>query len=130
MAARLVDTPAYAFPEALRAIPRDASAVVEASAGTGKTYLLEHLVIDRVLRGDARLEEILVVTFTEKATAELVRRLRALIERLLAHEAPARASRQTRAGSSTARRGPACWTRSAPSTARRSRPSTASASAS
>jgi exodeoxyribonuclease V beta subunit len=81
--------PAYPFPEALRALPRDASAVVEASAGTGKTYLVEHLVADRIVRGDARLEEILVVTFTEKATAELVRRLRALVERLLAHAEPA-----------------------------------------
>jgi exodeoxyribonuclease V beta subunit len=89
MATRALDVPAYAFPEALRALPRNASAVVEASAGTGKTYLLEHLVVDRILRGDARLEEILVVTFTEKATAELVRRLRALIERLLEHAAPA-----------------------------------------
>ncbi|MDB4981680.1 MAG: Exodeoxyribonuclease beta chain [Myxococcales bacterium] len=83
------EVPAYPFPEALRALPLGASAVVEASAGTGKTYLLEHLVADRILRGEARLEEILVVTFTEKATAELVRRLRALIERLLAHSAPA-----------------------------------------
>jgi exodeoxyribonuclease V beta subunit len=81
--------PAYPFPEALRTLPRDASAVVEASAGTGKTFLLEHLVADRIVRGDARLEEILVVTFTEKATAELVRRLRALIDKLLAHEEPA-----------------------------------------
>jgi exodeoxyribonuclease V beta subunit len=80
--------PAYAFPQALRALPRDASAVVEASAGTGKTFLLEHLVADRIVRGDARLEEILVVTFTEKATMELVRRLRALVERLLAHDEP------------------------------------------
>jgi exodeoxyribonuclease V beta subunit len=79
-------TPAYVFPEALLRVRRDASSVVEASAGTGKTYLLEHLVADRILRGDARLEEILVVTFTEKATAELVRRLRALIDRLLAHK--------------------------------------------
>ncbi|HVU52310.1 MAG TPA: UvrD-helicase domain-containing protein [Polyangia bacterium] len=81
-------TPAYVFPEALRALPRDASAVVEASAGTGKTFLLEHVVADRVVRGDARLEEILVVTFTEKATMELVRRLRALVDRLLAWDAP------------------------------------------
>jgi exodeoxyribonuclease V beta subunit len=80
--------PAYVFPATLRALPRGASAVVEASAGTGKTYLLEHIVLDRVVRGDARLEEILVVTFTEKATLELVRRLRALIDRLLAHEEP------------------------------------------
>ncbi len=81
--------PAYAFPEALRGLPRGASAVVEASAGTGKTYLLEHLVADRLIRGDARLEEILVVTFTEKATAELVFRLRKLVDKLLAHDEPA-----------------------------------------
>jgi exodeoxyribonuclease V beta subunit len=81
--------PSYVFPEELLRIPRDGSAVIEASAGTGKTYLLEHLVADRILRGDARLEEMLVVTFTEKATAELVRRLRALIATLLAHDAPA-----------------------------------------
>ena len=46
-------------------------AVVEASAGTGKTYLLEHLVVELLLNHDARMEEILVVTFTERATAEL-----------------------------------------------------------
>jgi exodeoxyribonuclease V beta subunit len=83
-----VSAPAYVFPSGLRALTRGASAVVEASAGTGKTFLLEHLVADRIVRGDARLEEILVVTFTEKATFELVRRLRALIARLLAHDEP------------------------------------------
>jgi exodeoxyribonuclease V beta subunit len=74
----------YETPAELAAIPRDASAVIEASAGTGKTYLLEHLVVDRVLSGTARLDEILVVTYTEKATDELVSRLRALLGRLLA----------------------------------------------
>ena len=58
--------------------------VVEASAGTGKTYLLEHLFVDLILRRGAAAEEILVVTFTEKATAELQTRVRALIETLLA----------------------------------------------
>jgi exodeoxyribonuclease V beta subunit len=50
--------------------------VVEASAGTGKTYLLEHLVVELLLNHGARMEEILVVTFTERATAELCLRLR------------------------------------------------------
>jgi len=72
------------FPEELLRVPRQASAVIEASAGTGKTYLLEHLVVDRIVRGEARLEEMLVVTFTEKAASELVRRVRATLERLLA----------------------------------------------
>jgi exodeoxyribonuclease V beta subunit len=75
--------PLYPFPEELLRVPRRASAVIEASAGTGKTYLLEHLVVDRIIRGDARLEEILVVTFTEKAAAELVHRVRAKIEEIL-----------------------------------------------
>ena len=62
-------------------------AVVEASAGTGKTYVLEHLVIDLLLRRQAELEQILVVTFTEKATAELVQRVRQKIAQL-AHLTP------------------------------------------
>ena len=57
-------------------------AVVEASAGTGKTYLLEHLVVDLLLRHGVELEQILVVTFTEKATAELVQRVRAKLTQL------------------------------------------------
>ena len=76
----------YPFPAELLAIPRDRSAVIEASAGTGKTFLLEHMVVDRLLRGEARVDEILVVTFTERATAELVQRVRALIARLAAHQ--------------------------------------------
>jgi hypothetical protein len=56
--------------------------VVESSAGTGKTFLLEHLFVDLILTHGLSCEEILVVTFTEKATAELVMRLRALIARL------------------------------------------------
>ena len=39
-------------PEELDAIPRDRSTVIEASAGTGKTFLIEHLVVDRLIRGD------------------------------------------------------------------------------
>ena len=48
--------------------------VVESSAGTGKTYLLEHLFVDLVLTHGIPADQILVVTFTEKATAELVLR--------------------------------------------------------
>jgi exodeoxyribonuclease V beta subunit len=58
------------------------NAVVESSAGTGKTFLLEHLFVDLILSHGLSCEEILVVTFTEKATAELVLRLRGLLERL------------------------------------------------
>ena len=76
----------YPFPAELAALPRDRAAVIEASAGTGKTYLIEHLVVDRLVRGDARIDEMLVVTFTERAAAELVRRIRALVRRVLRPE--------------------------------------------
>ena len=56
--------------------------VVESSAGTGKTFLLEHLFVDLILTRGLPVEAILVVTFTEKATAELVLRVRKLLERL------------------------------------------------
>jgi len=63
-------------------------AVVEASAGTGKTYLLEHLVVELLLNHDARVEEILVVTFTERATAELCLRLRNKLSELCHLDCP------------------------------------------
>jgi exodeoxyribonuclease V beta subunit len=71
----------YPRPEQLAQLGRGHS-VVESSAGTGKTFLLEHLFVDLILTHGLACEEILVVTFTEKATAELVLRLRALIARL------------------------------------------------
>ena len=57
--------------------------VVEASAGTGKTHFLEHRLVDLLLAADARIEDILVVTFTEKATAELRGRTRELLRRVI-----------------------------------------------
>lgn len=57
--------------------------VVEASAGTGKTYTLEHLVVDLILRQGVPLDEILIVTFTEKAAGELEYRLRRKLQRLV-----------------------------------------------
>ncbi|MEZ4464368.1 MAG: UvrD-helicase domain-containing protein [bacterium] len=70
-------------PALLTHIPAGAHAVIEASAGTGKTFTIEHLVVDRLLGGEATLEQILVVTFTEKATGELKTRIRDLITRVL-----------------------------------------------
>jgi exodeoxyribonuclease V beta subunit len=58
--------------------------VVESSAGTGKTYLLERLFIDLILKREVPADQILIVTFTEKAAAELVLRVRRLLEDLVA----------------------------------------------
>jgi len=62
-------------------------ALIEASAGTGKTYTIENLVV-RLLkeRDDLSLENILLVTFTEKATSELKIRIREKIEETLSNQ--------------------------------------------
>lgn len=70
-------------PKLLADIDHSRHAVIEASAGTGKTFTLEHLVIDLLLSTDCELRSILVVTFTEKAAAELRQRIQAKIARLL-----------------------------------------------
>ena len=55
--------------------------VLEASAGTGKTYTIAGLVTRFVAEGHARVDQLLVVTFGRAATAELRDRVR---ERLVA----------------------------------------------
>ena len=61
----------------------DRYAVIEASAGTGKTFALVELVLELVLEQEIPLKSILLVTFTEKATAELRLRLRTKLWELL-----------------------------------------------
>ncbi|HEU5056394.1 MAG TPA: UvrD-helicase domain-containing protein, partial [Kofleriaceae bacterium] len=72
----------YPMPPAIAAMDVRGHHAVEASAGTGKTWLIERRVVDLVLRGGAAIDQILLVTFTEKATAELRRRVRALLREL------------------------------------------------
>jgi len=50
--------------------------LIEASAGTGKTYAITGLFLRLLLEGNLAVPEILVVTFTEAATAELKDRIR------------------------------------------------------
>ncbi|MBW6464647.1 MAG: UvrD-helicase domain-containing protein [Firmicutes bacterium] len=67
-------------------------AVIEASAGTGKTFTLEHLVIELLINtksgSEIKIEEILVVTFTEAATRELRERVRSLIRKVCDESSP------------------------------------------
>lgn len=51
---------------------------LEASAGTGKTFAIEHLVTRLILEGKSpfSIEQILIVTFTRAATRELKKRIR------------------------------------------------------
>ena len=63
-------------------------AIVEASAGTGKTYTLERIVLRLVAEAGVPIGRILLVTFTEKAAGELRDRIRSAVERRLAGAAP------------------------------------------
>ena len=62
-------------------IPLDAPTLVEASAGTGKTYTITTYFVRAILEDNLRTEQILVLTYTKAATAELRARTR---ERILA----------------------------------------------
>ncbi|MBT2746886.1 MULTISPECIES: exodeoxyribonuclease V subunit beta [unclassified Lysobacter] len=57
-------------------LPLDGLRLIEASAGTGKTYTLATLVARLVIERGLRVGEILAVTFTDAATQELRERLR------------------------------------------------------
>jgi len=58
---------------------------LEASAGTGKTYTIAGLVVRYVAEGVAELDQLLVVTFTRAATAELRERIRRRLADAAAH---------------------------------------------
>ena len=61
----------------------DTNAVIEASAGTGKTWTLEHIVEKLVTRKENPIDirQILLVTFTEKAAGELKDRIRKILSK-------------------------------------------------
>ncbi|MEJ2643090.1 MAG: UvrD-helicase domain-containing protein, partial [Desulfosarcinaceae bacterium] len=77
-------TPFYRPVTAIDQFDLDRHGFIEASAGTGKTYTIEHLVL-RLLKeeADLQLEEILLVTYTEKAVGELKARIHKKIETAL-----------------------------------------------
>ena len=53
--------------------------LIEASAGTGKTYSIQNVYARLVMETDFRVANILVMTYTEAATKELKERLRAVL---------------------------------------------------
>jgi len=62
------------------ALPLHGVRLIEASAGTGKTFTLATLVTRLIVERDLRIGTILVVTFTEAATQELRKRIRERLE--------------------------------------------------
>ncbi|MDO8431518.1 MAG: UvrD-helicase domain-containing protein [Candidatus Binatus sp.] len=73
----------YRRPRILDQISLDQHAVIEASAGTGKTFTIENIVVEILFEEKATLDQILVVTFTERATSELRKRIRGSLESVL-----------------------------------------------
>ena len=71
----------------------DQTLVVEAAAGTGKTTELVHRLVRVLGAGAARIQEIVAVTFTEKAAGELRLRLREQLEVARREAEPAEAVR-------------------------------------
>lgn len=56
--------------------PLDGTTLIEASAGTGKTYTLTGLFLRLILEKRLTVDQILVVTFTDAATEDLRKRIR------------------------------------------------------
>ena len=64
--------------------PLDGTRLIEASAGTGKTWNICGLYLRLLLERRLEVQQILVVTFTKAATAELRERIRSRIAEMLA----------------------------------------------
>ncbi len=72
-------------------LPLDGRVLIEASAGTGKTFTIGLIYLRLLLERGLRIEQILVATFTEAAALELRERLRARlveVEHLLRADTP------------------------------------------
>ena len=63
--------------------PLTGSNLIEASAGTGKTWSITGLYLRMVVEQNLLPENILVVTFTKAATAELTGRIRQRLQQAL-----------------------------------------------
>ncbi len=63
---------------------------LEASAGTGKTFAIEHLIVRLLIEGDSpfTIDQILAVTFTRLAAREMKNRIRTNLEQYLEKEGP------------------------------------------
>jgi len=60
----------------LQSAPLEGATLIEAGAGTGKTYTLAGLVLRLIVEQGLSIEQILVVTYTKAATEELKTRIR------------------------------------------------------
>ncbi|MBR5909717.1 MAG: UvrD-helicase domain-containing protein, partial [Schwartzia sp.] len=69
----------------------DRNLLVSAAAGSGKTYTLVERIVRNIIAGKYRIDELLVVTFTNAAAAEMRERIeKKLTDELEAHPEIAR----------------------------------------
>jgi exodeoxyribonuclease V beta subunit len=61
-------------------VPLEKRNLIEASAGTGKTYSVAILVLRLIIEKNISVKEILMVTFTKAAVAELEERIRLFVK--------------------------------------------------
>jgi exodeoxyribonuclease V beta subunit len=61
--------------------PKPGITLIEASAGTGKTYSITDIITELIASGQCKIDEILVLTFTNAATAELKERIRISLQK-------------------------------------------------
>jgi len=66
-------------------IPLTGRHLIEASAGTGKTYNITRIYLRLLLERELKVEQILLMTFTKDATQELRGRIDAFIREALSH---------------------------------------------
>jgi ATP-dependent helicase/nuclease subunit A len=71
----------------------DVNLCVEAGAGTGKTTVLVDRIVEVLRRGQTKVQNVAVITFTEKAAAELAARVRDGLDRALQDAATPAAER-------------------------------------
>ena len=71
-----VPSPGAIAPLDWRTLPLDTHVLIEASAGTGKTWNIGLIYLRLLLERDLRVEQILVTTFTDAAAQELRERVR------------------------------------------------------
>ena len=64
-------------------LPLHGVRLIEASAGTGKTYTITTLLLRLIVERRLGIQQILVVTFTRAATAELRERVRRRLKEAL-----------------------------------------------
>jgi exodeoxyribonuclease V beta subunit len=67
-------------------VPLEGTVLIEASAGTGKTYTLERLIARHILWHGRTIDEVLAVTFTNAAATDIKLRLHRFLKRCFDHD--------------------------------------------